>query len=109
MIAERSCGLRVGGFPDLRSREDLVVHVVHRIIVAGAVVAVFVCKHADTADTAADGTTIGLDLGPKVGRVEHHAVYTRLAGALSHDGRGAGRRIVGEGRVVKIGACPGKV
>lgn len=101
--------MRVGRFSHLRSCEYLVVHVVHHIIVAGAIVAIFVGKHADTAHTAADGTTISLDLRPEVGRVEHHAVHAWLSSALGHDGGRARRGIVGERRMMKIGACSGKV
>jgi hypothetical protein len=101
--------LRVGRLPHLRSCEDLVVHVVHHIIVTGAIVTVFVGEHADTPHTATHGTAIGLNLGPEVGRVEHHAVNTGLPCTLSHDGGGAGRRVVGECRVVKVGAGSRKV
>jgi len=101
--------LRVGRFPHLWSSENRIVHVVHHIIVARAVIAILVGKHANTAYTATDGTTIGLNLGPEVGRVEHHAVHAGLPSALCHDGRRTGRRVVGEGRMMKIGACSGKV
>lgn len=68
------------------SSQNLIIHVVHHIIIAGTVIAVFIGKHADTTDTATDGTTIILGLGPEVWRVEHHAVHAGLSSALCHDG-----------------------
>jgi len=109
VISKRSCSLRVGRLPHLRSCEDLVVHVVHDIVVTGAVVTIFIGEHADTPHTATHSTAVGLNLRPEVGRVEHHAVNTGLPGTLGHDRGGAGRRIVGKCRVVKVGAGSRKV
>ena len=87
----------------------MVVHIIHQVVVACAVVAIFRGEHVDAADTTADGTAVWLYLRPQIGRIKHHAVNTGLASILSGDRRRAGGGLLGESGMMQVGTRSGEI